>query len=107
MLARASAFQALAGRGPAPIGRRRGGVLTAVADPHGAARRRRTALRSAEDRLHPDLGARVAVVIGDFPEAVGPIQGARRLHPPLGVEAHPREPEGARLLEARLKEPAA
>src|SRR6266478_10235040 len=49
--------------------------------------RMRLAPSRRERQLHPDVGARVAVVVGDLPEPVAAIEPHRGLEPALAVQA--------------------
>src|SRR5260370_30639689 len=60
--------------------------------------RMRLAPSRRERQLHPDVGARVAVVVGDLPEPVAAVEPHRGLEPALPVETQPVPPQRARLL---------
>src|SRR5260370_29678082 len=61
--------------------------------------RMRLAPSRRERQLHPDVGARVAVVVGDLPEPVAAVEPHRGLEPALAVETQRVPPQRARLLQ--------
>src|ERR1700730_16914038 len=61
--------------------------------------RMRLAPSRRERQLHPDVGARVAVVVVDLPEPVAAIEPHRGLEPALAVQAKRGSAERAGLLQ--------
>src|SRR5258705_10189530 len=67
--------------------------------------RMRLAPSRRERQLHPDVGARVAVVVGDLPEPVAAGEPHCGPHPALPVETHPGPAERARPLPHAAPQP--
>src|SRR5689334_1243533 len=67
--------------------------------------RMRLAPRRPERQLHPDVRARIAVVVADLAEAVAAVEPHRGLEPALAVESQGEAAERARLVEHAGHEP--